>query len=44
MVERITIMASVQSAKTESAYNMLGYTTSQNPAPGPGGRARGPGS
>ena len=33
MVERITIMASVQSAKTESAYNMLGYAISQDPAP-----------
>jgi phage terminase large subunit GpA-like protein len=32
-VERITIMASVQSAKTESAYNMLGYVISQDPAP-----------
>jgi phage terminase large subunit GpA-like protein len=32
-VERITIMASVQSAKTESAYNMLGYAISQDPAP-----------
>jgi phage terminase large subunit GpA-like protein len=32
-VERITIMASVQSAKTESAYNMLGYAVSQDPAP-----------
>jgi phage terminase large subunit GpA-like protein len=33
VVERITIMASVQSAKTESAYNMLGYVISQDPAP-----------
>jgi phage terminase large subunit GpA-like protein len=33
VVERITIMASVQSAKTESAYNMLGYAISQDPAP-----------
>jgi phage terminase large subunit GpA-like protein len=32
-VERITIMASVQSGKTESAYNMLGYAISQDPAP-----------
>lgn len=32
-VERITIMASVQSAKTESAYNMLGYAISQDPGP-----------
>ena len=32
-VERITIMASVQSAKTESAYNMLGFAISQDPAP-----------
>ena len=32
-VERITILASVQSAKTESAYNMLGYAISQDPAP-----------
>lgn len=33
VVERITIMASVQSSKTESAYNMLGYAISQDPAP-----------
>jgi terminase, large subunit len=33
VVERITIMASVQSGKTESAYNMLGYAISQDPAP-----------
>ncbi len=32
-VEQITIMASVQSAKTESAYNMLAYTICQDPAP-----------
>ena len=32
-VERITIMASVQSAKTESAYNMLGWAICQDPAP-----------
>lgn len=32
-VERITIMASVQSAKTESVYNMLGYAICQDPAP-----------
>lgn len=32
-VERITIMASVQSSKTESAYNMLGYAICQDPAP-----------
>ncbi len=33
MVERITIMASVQSAKTESAYNMLAFAIAQDPAP-----------
>jgi phage terminase large subunit GpA-like protein len=32
-VEKITIMASVQSAKTESVYNMLGYAVCQDPAP-----------
>lgn len=32
-VERITIMASVQSMKTESVYNMLGYAICQDPAP-----------
>jgi len=32
-VERITIMASVQSSKTESVYNMLGYAVCQDPAP-----------
>lgn len=32
-VERITIMASVQSMKTESVYNMLGWAISQDPAP-----------
>ena len=32
-VERITIMASVQSMKTEAVYNMLGYAISQDPAP-----------
>jgi phage terminase large subunit GpA-like protein len=33
VVEKITIMASVQSSKTESVYNMLGYAISQDPAP-----------
>lgn len=33
-VERITIMASVQSMKTESVYNMLGWAICQDPAPG----------
>lgn len=33
LVEQITIMASVQSSKTEAAYNMLGYTICQDPAP-----------
>lgn len=32
-VERITIMASVQSSKTESVYNMLGYAICEDPAP-----------
>ncbi len=32
-VERISIMASVQSSKTESFYNMLGYAVCQDPAP-----------
>ena len=32
-VERITIMASIQSCKTESAYNMLGYAICQDPGP-----------
>lgn len=32
-VERITIMASVQSMKTESVYNMLGWAICQDPAP-----------
>jgi phage terminase large subunit GpA-like protein len=32
-VERITIMASVQSSKTESVYNMLGFAIAQDPAP-----------
>jgi phage terminase large subunit GpA-like protein len=32
-VEQITLMASVQSMKTESAYNMLGFAISQDPAP-----------
>jgi phage terminase large subunit GpA-like protein len=32
-VERLTIMASVQSVKTESVYNMLGFAISQDPAP-----------
>lgn len=32
-VEQITIMASVQSSKTESAYNMLGYAICQDPGP-----------
>ena len=33
LVERITIMAAVQSAKTESAYNMLAFAIAQDPAP-----------
>lgn len=32
-VERITIMASVQSSKTESVYNMLGFAICQDPGP-----------
>jgi terminase, large subunit len=32
-IEQITIMASVQSTKTESAYNMLGFAICQDPAP-----------
>jgi len=32
-VERITIMASVQSAKTEAVYNMLGWVVCQDPGP-----------
>lgn len=32
-VERITIMAAVQSMKTESVYNMLGWAICQDPAP-----------
>ena len=32
-VERITIMASIQSIKTESAYNMLGYVICEDPGP-----------
>jgi phage terminase large subunit GpA-like protein len=32
-VERITIMASVQSMKTESVYNMLGFAICQDPSP-----------
>lgn len=32
-VERITIMAAVQSMKTESVYNMLGWVICQDPAP-----------
>lgn len=32
-VENITIMASVQSSKTESVYNMIGYAICQDPAP-----------
>lgn len=32
-VERITIMAAVQSMKTESVYNMLGFAVCQDPAP-----------
>lgn len=32
-VEQITIMAAVQSTKTESAYNMLGWLICQDPAP-----------
>ena len=32
-VERITLMACVQSAKTEIAYNMLGYVICQDPGP-----------
>ncbi|OGP69678.1 MAG: hypothetical protein A2Y80_02115 [Deltaproteobacteria bacterium RBG_13_58_19] len=31
--ERITIMASAQSVKTESAYNMLGFAICQDPGP-----------
>ncbi|MDD3492363.1 MAG: phage terminase large subunit family protein, partial [Candidatus Thermoplasmatota archaeon] len=33
LVEQISIMASVQSSKTEAAYNMLGYSICQDPAP-----------
>jgi len=33
IVERITIMASVQSSKTESIYNTLGFAIDQDPAP-----------
>lgn len=32
-VETITIMAAVQSSKTESIYNMLGFAICQDPAP-----------
>lgn len=32
-IEKITIMASVQSSKTESVYNMLGFAICQDPAP-----------
>lgn len=32
-VEQITIMASVQSSKTESAYNIIGYAIDQDPGP-----------
>lgn len=32
-VERITIMASIQSCKTEAAYNMLGFAICQDPGP-----------
>lgn len=32
-VETITIMASVQSSKTESVYNMLGFAICEDPAP-----------
>jgi len=33
IVERITIMGSVQSSKTEPAYNMLGFAMDQDPGP-----------
>jgi phage terminase large subunit GpA-like protein len=33
MVEQITIMASIQSMKTECAYNMLGWAICQDPGP-----------
>ena len=32
-VERITVMASVQSSKSESVYNMFAYAIDQDPAP-----------
>jgi phage terminase large subunit GpA-like protein len=32
-IERITIMASVQSSKTEAFYNMIAYAIDQDPAP-----------
>jgi phage terminase large subunit GpA-like protein len=32
-VERITIMAAVQSSKSEAVYNMFGYAVDQDPAP-----------
>lgn len=32
-VEQITVMASVQSSKTESIYNMIGYAIIQDPGP-----------
>lgn len=32
-VETITVMAAVQSSKTESIYNMLGFAVCQDPAP-----------